>query len=165
MGFFYSCYISDYRRCSTADETEVHMSDMEKLTNSPEETKAFARGFAETLRGGEVICLEGDLGVGKTVFVKGLAEGLGIDREILSPTFTIVREYEEGRLKLNHFDVYRVDDPDEMFYIGFEEYLSGGGVNVIEWASNIEELLPDDAIRIQMTWRSERERLIHISRP
>ena len=132
-------------------------------TNSPEETRAAARKFAETLKGGEVICLEGDLGVGKTVFVKGLAEGLGIKEEILSPTFTIVREY-TGRLRLNHFDVYRIADPDEMFYIGFEEYLNSDDVNIIEWASLIQDILPGKRIEIEMERCSDQERTIKIKR-
>ena len=92
---------------------------------------------------GEVICLYGDLGVGKTVFTKGLADGLGITEPIQSPTFTIVREYEEGRLPLYHFDVYRIGDIEEMDEIGYEDYVYGEGVCLIEWANLIEEILPD----------------------
>ena len=97
---------------------------------------------------GEIICLEGDLGVGKTVFTKGFAEGLDIEDNIDSPTFTIVQEYLEGRIPLYHFDVYRIGDISEMDEIGYEDYFFGEGVCLIEWASRIEELIPESAIRI-----------------
>ena len=97
---------------------------------------------------GEIICLEGDLGVGKTVFTKGFAEGLNIEENIDSPTFTIVQEYTEGRLPLYHFDVYRIGDISEMDEIGYEDYFFGEGVCLIEWASRIEELIPESAIHI-----------------
>ena len=97
---------------------------------------------------GEIICLEGDLGVGKTVFTKGFAEGLDIEDNIDSPTFTIVQEYLEGRLPLYHFDVYRIGDISEMDEIGYEDYFFGEGVCLIEWASRIEELIPESAIHI-----------------
>ena len=97
---------------------------------------------------GDIICLEGDLGVGKTVFTKGFAAGLNIEENIDSPTFTIVQEYTEGRLPLYHFDVYRIGDISEMDEIGYEDYFSGEGVCLIEWASKIEELIPESAIHI-----------------
>ena len=97
---------------------------------------------------GEIICLEGDLGVGKTVFTKGFAEGLDIEDNIDSPTFTIVQEYLEGRIPLYHFDVYRIGDVSEMDEIGYEDYFFGEGVCLIEWASRIEELIPESAIHI-----------------
>ena len=99
---------------------------------------------------GEIICLEGDLGVGKTVFTKGFAEGLNIEENIDSPTFTIVQEYTEGRLPLYHFDVYRIGDISEMDEIGYEDYFFGEGVCLIEWASRIEELLPESAVHIKI---------------
>ncbi|MBR3242232.1 MAG: tRNA (adenosine(37)-N6)-threonylcarbamoyltransferase complex ATPase subunit type 1 TsaE, partial [Parasporobacterium sp.] len=92
---------------------------------------------------GQVYALIGDLGVGKTVFTKGFAEGLGIEEPVSSPTFTILQIYEEGRLPLYHFDVYRIADPDEMFEIGFDEYAFGQGVCMIEWGEQISEILPD----------------------
>ena len=92
---------------------------------------------------GDVYCLSGDLGTGKTVFTSGLATGLGIETPICSPTFTILQTYEEGRLPLYHFDVYRIADPDEMFEIGFDEYAFGQGVCMIEWGEQISEILPD----------------------
>lgn len=91
---------------------------------------------------GQVYCLYGDLGVGKTVFTKGFAAGLGIKEPVSSPTFTILQVYDEGRLPFYHFDVYRISDPEEMYEIGFEEYIEGEGVCFIEWANLIEELLP-----------------------
>lgn len=97
---------------------------------------------------GDIICLEGDLGVGKTVFTKGFATGLNIEENIDSPTFTIVQEYTEGRLPLYHFDVYRIGDISEMDEIGYEDYFFGEGVCLIEWASRIEELIPESAIHI-----------------
>ena len=97
---------------------------------------------------GDIICLEGDLGVGKTVFTKGFATGLNIEENIDSPTFTIVQEYTEGRLPLYHFDVYRIGDISEMDEIGYEDYFFGEGVCLIEWASRIKELIPESAIRI-----------------
>ena len=97
---------------------------------------------------GDIICLEGNLGVGKTVFTKGFAAGLNIEENIDSPTFTIVQEYTEGRLPLYHFDVYRIGDISEMDEIGYEDYFFGEGVCLIEWASKIEELIPESAIHI-----------------
>jgi tRNA threonylcarbamoyladenosine biosynthesis protein TsaE len=115
-------------------------------SNSPEETFRVGRMLAEDAQAGEVYALVGDLGVGKTVFTKGFAEGLGIDESVNSPTFTILQIYEEGRLPLYHFDVYRIEEPEEMEEIGFDEYIDGDGVCLIEWAGRIEELLPEDVI-------------------
>lgn len=97
---------------------------------------------------GQVYCLSGDLGVGKTVFTKGFAAGLGITEPISSPTFTIVQEYEQGELPLYHFDVYRIEDIEEMDEIGYEDYFYGNGVCLIEWAVRVKELLPKDYIQI-----------------
>ena len=95
-----------------------------------------------------VVCLDGDLGVGKTVFTQGFARGLGIEEPVSSPTFTIVQEYEEGRLPFYHFDVYRIGDPEEMEEIGYEDYFYGNGVCFIEWAGLIRELLPEKRTEI-----------------
>jgi len=116
-------------------------------SNSPEQTAEIAREFAGGLKAGDVICLNGDLGVGKTVFVQSLAKALGINDYINSPTFTIVNQY-EGDLPLYHFDVYRIADCDEMYEIGYEEYVYGDGVSVIEWAQNIKEILPEKRYEI-----------------
>ena len=113
---------------------------------SCEETEKIAYALAEKLHGGEIITLGGDLGAGKTAFVRGLAAGLGISDRVVSPTFTIVNEYSGEGLPLFHFDVYRIGSPDEMYDIGWEDYLGRGGVTVIEWAVNIEEILKDEKI-------------------
>lgn len=113
---------------------------------SCEETEKIAYALAEKLHGGEIITLDGDLGAGKTAFVRGLAAGLGISDRVVSPTFTIVNEYSGEELPLFHFDVYRIGSPDEMYDIGWEDYLGRGGVTVIEWAVNIEEILKDEKI-------------------
>lgn len=111
-------------------------------TNAPEETFTLAKQLGEAAEPGRVFTLTGDLGVGKTVFAQGLAEGLGITEPINSPTFTIVQVYDEGRLPFYHFDVYRIGDVEEMDEIGYEDYFYGDGVCLIEWAELIEEILP-----------------------
>ena len=115
---------------------------MEFESNSYEETQKFAEEFSKTLKAGDVLCMYGDLGVGKTAFVQGLAKGLGIDEPITSPTFTIVNEY-SVRLPLYHFDVYRIGDVEEMEEIGYEDCFYGEGLCLIEWANLIEEILPE----------------------
>ena len=114
-------------------------------TMSPKETFELGRKIGLEAKAGEIICLDGDLGVGKTVFTQGFAKGLGIDVAVNSPTFTIIQEYDEGRLPLYHFDVYRIGNPEEMYEIGYEDYFYGQGVCLIEWAKLIEELIPDEA--------------------
>ncbi len=114
-----------------------------KIKNE-EETRRFGLDLAHELKAGDVVALMGDLGTGKTALTRYIAEGLGITARVNSPTFTIVKEYREGRLPLFHFDVYRVSDPDELFNIGADEYFYGDGVCVVEWADLIEELLPED---------------------
>ena len=117
------------------------------ISNSPAETKTVAADIVKELNSGSVICMYGDLGAGKTAFVQGMAEELGIDDHITSPTFTIVNEY-YGKMPLYHFDVYRIGSSDEMFEIGFDEYINGDGISVIEWAELIEDILPDEYIKI-----------------
>ena len=121
----------------------------EKLykSGSAEDTKKIAAEFAKSLKSGDVLCMSGDLGAGKTAFVQGLAAGLGVLDYVNSPTFTIVNEY-SGDLPLYHFDVYRIGDSSEMFDIGFDEYLDGDGVTVIEWAELIEDILPQSRYNI-----------------
>lgn len=110
----------------------------------------FSIGFdlGQRAKKGEVYCLSGDLGVGKTVFTQGFARGLGIEEPVNSPTFTIVQEYESGRMPFYHFDVYRIADAEEMDEIGYEDYFYGDGVCLIEWAELIDEILPDNQTRI-----------------
>ena len=111
-------------------------------TNSWEETFALGKNLGEEAAPGDVYTLIGDLGVGKTVFTQGIAVGLGITEPVNSPTFTIVQVYEEGRIPFYHFDVYRIGDPEEMDEIGYEDYVYGEGLTMIEWANLIEEILP-----------------------
>lgn len=117
-------------------------------TNSAEETYELGRQIGIRAKAGDVYTLTGDLGAGKTVFTQGVAAGLGIDEAISSPTFTVLQIYDEGRLPLYHFDVYRIGDVAEMDEIGYEEYFYGGGVCMIEWADLIEEILPPSYYRI-----------------
>ncbi|MBE5891153.1 MAG: tRNA (adenosine(37)-N6)-threonylcarbamoyltransferase complex ATPase subunit type 1 TsaE [Lachnospiraceae bacterium] len=111
-------------------------------SHSAEETHVLGRQLGEKAKAGDLYTLTGDLGVGKTVFTQGFAEGLSIDEPINSPTFTIVQVYEDGRLPFYHFDVYRIGDIDEMDEIGYEDYFYGDGVSIVEWSEKIEELLP-----------------------
>lgn len=112
-------------------------------TNQEKETYALGVQMGQSAKPGAVYTLVGDLGVGKTVFTQGFAAGLGVDEPVNSPTFTIVQIYEEGRLPFYHFDVYRIGDIEEMDEVGFEEYVMGEGVSLIEWANLIEEILPE----------------------
>lgn len=109
-----------------------------------EETRRFGLSLAEELAAGDVVALIGDLGTGKTALTRYIAEGLGIKARVNSPTFTIVKEYRQGRIPLFHFDVYRISDPEELFNIGAEEYFYGNGVCIVEWADLIEEILPEN---------------------
>lgn len=117
-------------------------------TNSAKETYELGLKLGKKAEKGQVYTLIGDLGVGKTVFTQGMADGLGILEPISSPTFTIVQVYEEGRLPFYHFDVYRIGDISEMDEIGYEDYIYGEGVSLIEWANLIEEILPENKIEI-----------------
>lgn len=119
-------------------------------THSSQETYNIALKLADTLKGGEIITLDGDLGAGKTVFSKGIAKGLGIKEPITSPTFIIMQEYEDGRLPLYHFDVYRIEDSFELEAIGGDEYLRGDGVSLVEWSVQVDDMIPDYAIRINI---------------
>ena len=118
--------------------------------NSVEQTTAIGLELGKLLKSGDIVCLTGDLGTGKTHITKGIAKGLEIDDHITSPTFTIVNEYDSGRLKFYHFDVYRVSDPDEIYAIGFDDYIFSDGVSVIEWANYIEDILPNEYLHIHI---------------
>ncbi len=126
---------------------------MERMieTHSAEETYALGKKIGESARPGQTYALIGDLGVGKTVFTQGLAAGLGITEPVNSPTFTILQIYENGRLPFYHFDVYRIGDVEEMEEIGYEDCFYGDGICLIEWADLIEEILPENYIRIEIT--------------
>ncbi len=130
-------------------------------THSTEETEAVGEALGLRLHGGEVIAYLGDLGAGKTAFTRGLARGLGISMRVTSPTYTIVNEYLGGRLPLFHFDMYRLGSSDELFDIGWEDYLLRGGVCAVEWSENVSDAL-EDAITVKIEKRSDDEREITI---
>ena len=117
-------------------------------TNSAKETFLLGEKLGRQAAAGQIYTLNGDLGVGKTVFTQGVAAGLGIAEPVNSPTFTIIQEYEGGRLPFYHFDVYRIGDIEEMEEIGYDDYFFGNGICLIEWAELIEEILPDNVISI-----------------
>ena len=125
-------------------------------SNTPQETFELGKRLGAEAKPGQVYCLDGDLGVGKTVFTQGFARGLGITGPVNSPTFTIVQQYEEGRLPLYHFDVYRIGDISEMDEIGYEDCFYGSGVSLIEWSELIEELLPERAVHVTIEKDLER---------
>ncbi|MBE5938076.1 MAG: tRNA (adenosine(37)-N6)-threonylcarbamoyltransferase complex ATPase subunit type 1 TsaE [Lachnospiraceae bacterium] len=136
------------------------------VSNSYEETFEIAKNIAKEAMPGGIYMLNGDLGTGKTVFAQGFAKGLGIEDYVNSPTFTIMKSYMTGRLPLYHFDVYRIGSPEEMYDLDYEEYIFGDGVCLIEWAEMIEELLPEDAVRITIEKDMEQDfdyRMITIS--
>lgn len=141
------------------------MNKVEKIIiRDEQEARTFGRGLAKKLKPGDVIALIGDLGTGKTTLTKAIAQGLGITEMITSPTFTIVQEYSSGRLPLYHFDVYRIKDLEEMYELGYEEYFFGQGVCVVEWADQIEELIPEDSIVIRIEYgENEEERVYNIN--
>ena len=119
-------------------------------TRKPEETYELGRKMGGEAGPGQIVCLSGDLGVGKTVFTQGFAAGLGIEGPVNSPTFTILQQYEDGRLPLYHFDVYRIGDVSEMDEIGYEDCFYGDGVSLVEWGGLIEEILPEDVITVKI---------------
>ena len=117
-----------------------------------EDTLALGKRIADGLKPGSVVALTGPLGAGKTALTQAIARGLGVTERLASPTFTVLMEYTSGRIPMCHFDVYRVHDPDELFEIGFEEYLNGDWVCVIEWADLIEDILPPDTLWISLDY-------------
>lgn len=117
-------------------------------THDPEETFEVGRTIGMNAKPGQIYTLTGDLGVGKTVFTQGVAAGLGITEPVNSPTFTIIQEYEDGRLPFYHFDVYRIGDLEEMEEIGYDDYFFGQGICLIEWAELIEEIMPEKRIEV-----------------
>lgn len=136
---------------------------MEFVTCSPEETRALGERLAQVLGPGTVVAFTGDLGAGKTAFISGMARGLGIQEWVTSPTFTIVNEYEGGRLPLFHFDMYRLGSAEELFHIGWEDYLVRGGVCAVEWSENVAEAIEDDAVRVDIArGEDENSRVIRI---
>ena len=135
------------------------------ILRSPEETVAFGNAFAGGLAAGDVLALSGELGAGKTHFVKGLAAGLGVSTPVTSPTFTLIHEYLGARLSLFHFDFYRLETEEEVLAIGLDDYLSGDGIVVIEWAEKFAALLPESTRWLELRLISETEReLIEVSK-
>jgi len=132
------------------------------ISHSPEETFALGRRFAAQLRRGDVLALCGDLGAGKTHFVKGLAAGLGASAEVTSPTFTLIHEYQGGLLPLYHVDFYRLETIEEAVRIGIDEYLEGDGVTAVEWADKFKELIPEGAHWIRLSHLENQGRQIEI---
>jgi tRNA threonylcarbamoyladenosine biosynthesis protein TsaE len=131
------------------------------LSHSELDTFTAGKNLSSRLKPGAVICLEGSLGSGKSVFIRGVLSALGINEPVPSPTFTLVNEY-QGNLPVYHFDLYRINDPYELYEIGFEELVYGQGVSVIEWASRAEDLIPDQAIRVLIEITGENDRMIRI---
>ncbi|MDE6759634.1 MAG: tRNA (adenosine(37)-N6)-threonylcarbamoyltransferase complex ATPase subunit type 1 TsaE [Lachnospiraceae bacterium] len=129
---------------------------MEYDSFNPDDTYNVAKALGESARAGDVICLIGDLGVGKTLFSQGFAKGLEIEESVSSPTFTIVQQYDEGRLPLYHFDVYRIEDSDEMEEAGFADMLYGEGVCLIEWADMISDILPEHYTKVTINKNLDR---------
>ena len=134
---------------------------MKLITHSEKETEAAGAGLAETLAPGSVVAMYGDLGAGKTAFVRGMSRGLGIDFPVSSPTFTVVNEY-PGRTPLFHFDMYRLGSADELFDIGWEDYLERGGVCAVEWSENVEEAFEPGTVKVTITKLGEDQREIAV---
>ena len=130
------------------------------ISNSADETESFGRQFARNVKAGDVLALIGDLGAGKTQFVKGLVAGLGASAPATSPTFTLIHEYPGGRLPIYHFDFFRIEDPQSAGRLGLEDYFFGDGVSVIEWADRFRELIPENARWISFEAKSEDQREI-----
>lgn len=136
---------------------------MEFVTECEQETEALGERLAGRLEPGAVVAFTGDLGAGKTAFTRGLARGLGISGRVTSPTFTIVNEYEGGRLPLFHFDMYRLGSSDELFGIGWEDYLARGGVCAVEWSENVSDALEEGTIFVEIRrGASERQRIVTV---
>jgi len=135
---------------------------MTVVTHSARETEAFGRSLAEKLRPGTVLAFTGDLGAGKTTLTHGIAEGLGITIPVTSPTYTIVNEYNQGRMPLIHFDMYRLGSPEELFEIGWEDYLGQNAIFAVEWSENIQAALPPETVYIQIEKMGETSRKITI---
>ena len=123
---------------------------MQFITNSPAETESVGAALSKILSPGAVIAYRGDLGAGKTVFSKGLCKALGVTEHVSSPTFCLVNEYEGERFPIYHFDLYRIEDPDELYEIGFSEFTEGAGIAIIEWPQRAEEMLPKSRIEVSI---------------
>lgn len=136
---------------------------MRYISNSEKETEMFGERFASFLKGNEVISFTGDLGAGKTAFIRGMARGLGIAERVTSPTFTIVNEY-TGKRNLFHFDMYRLSGPEELYDIGWEDYLKRDGICAIEWSEVVSDAIPEDAIHVELkNGENDSQRIITVS--
>jgi tRNA threonylcarbamoyladenosine biosynthesis protein TsaE len=135
------------------------------ISNSAEETIAAGRSYARSARPGDVFALTGDLGAGKTQFVKGFVAGLGSSAEVTSPTFVLVHEYEDGRLPAYHFDFYRLDHSEAVLRLGFDDYVFGDGVSLIEWADRYSDLIPKEAKWLSFELKGENTRVIREGKP
>lgn len=136
---------------------------MERYSASEQETEAIGRELAQRLAPGAVVAFTGDLGAGKTAFVRGMAQGLGISQRVTSPTFTIVNEY-DGTTPLFHFDMYRLDSEDDLFDIGWDDYLARGGVCAVEWSERIDSALPPDALTVSIArGENDNDRIITVT--
>ncbi len=138
---------------------------MKKITHSPAETESLGETLARVLRPGDVVALTGDLAAGKTRFVAGLARGLGLADSVTSPTFAIAHEYRDGPLPLFHFDMYRLSSSEELYDIGWEDYLAQGGVCAVEWSENVADAMPPDAVFVDIRILDEETREITVRMP
>ncbi|MBP2651130.1 MAG: tsaE [Firmicutes bacterium] len=137
---------------------------LELITNQPEDTLRFGETMAAKLQAGDVICLSGDLGAGKTLLTQGIAAGMGTECSVTSPTFTIMQVYDDGRVPIYHFDLYRLDIRDELDNIGFEEYIGRDGVAIIEWADKFPAAMPKEYLWLEITiGKDSTERIIRIT--
>jgi tRNA threonylcarbamoyladenosine biosynthesis protein TsaE len=136
---------------------------IEHLSHSPEETMRLAQSFAKHLKAGDIVCLEGNLGAGKTTFVKGMASGLRVKPvEVTSPTFVIMNYY-KGKLPIYHFDFYRLENPKELATVNFDEYFYGDGISVVEWPQRLGAAMPPEFFEIQLDHKGETERQLKVS--
>lgn len=133
-------------------------------SRSPENTEKLGTEIGQLVAGGMIVCLSGDLGTGKTTLTKAIAKALGVEEYVTSPSYTIINEY-EGKYPVYHFDVYRINEVEELYEIGYEEYFFGRGVTIIEWASMIMELIPEEAIKIEIEQLDDMERQFSITGP
>jgi len=134
---------------------------MRIISRSVQDTLHIGRAIAKNMRKGDIICLRGNLGSGKTVLAKGIAEGLGIRRSnVISPSFVLLRVHGQGRFPLYHFDLYRLVDPEDILALGYEEYLYGEGVAVIEWADRLSYLAPPECMQVELSFREDSKRLL-----
>ena len=140
------------------------MAEMLRETNSAAETRALGEELSSSLRPGDVVVLEGELGAGKSELARGIARGLGVRETVTSPSFTILNVYESGRYPLYHFDWYRLESADELYELGMDEYLGGDGIAVVEWAERCPEAVPKNTIRITLDVTGEESRRIQILR-